>query len=195
MVLLIPTDCFVPMDVAIAVDNSDATTSSEFNNVKRFLKQFINQLASSEVRFSLLEYGNTANVITDFRRFRDQIYLENLINNIAKRNDSERRVDAALNTTKEEIFSLAGGIRHGHPRYLVFVSSGGPTAEFKVLEGAGKKLRDLGVTFVAIGTNRGVPGAFIQKLAGDSRFIYRAGEPSQLGAIVLEDLSRKMCTG
>ena len=183
------------MDVAIAVDNSDATTSSEFNNVKRFLKQFINQLASSEVRFSLLEYGNTANVITDFRRFRDQIYLENLINNIAKHNDSERRVDAALNTTKEEIFSLAGGIRHGHPRYLVFVSSGGPTAEFKVLEGAGKKLRDLGVTFVAIGTNRGVPGAFIQKLAGDSRFIYRAAEPSQLGAIVLEDLSRKMCTG
>ena len=195
MVLLIPTDCFVPMDVAIAVDNSDATTSSEFNNVKRFLKQFINQLASSEVRFSLLEYGNTANVITDFRRFRDQIYLENLIDNIAKRNDSERRVDAALNTTKEDIFSLAGGFRHGHPRYLVFVSSGGPTAEFNVREGAGKKLRDLGVTFVAIGTNRGVPGAFIQKLAGDSRFIYRAGEPSQLGAIVLEDLSRKMCTG
>lgn len=183
------------MDVAIAVDNSDSITSSDFNKVKRFLKQFIHQIGSSEVRFSLLEYGSSASVITDFRKPPDQIYLENIIDNMAKRDDSDRRVDIALETAKEKLFSLEGAMRHGHPRYLVFVSSGGPTAEFNVLEGAAKQLRDQGVTFVAIGTNRDVPGAFMQKLAGDSRFIYRAEEPGELGTLVLSDLSRKLCSG
>lgn len=189
------TDCFVPMDVAIAVENSDIITSSEFNDVKFFLKQLIRRVSSSEIRFSLLEYGDTASVLTDFRKSPDQLYMEDLIDNMAKREDSKRRVDLALETIKEKIFSLEGGMRQGHPQYLIFVSSGDSTADFNVLEGAGKQLRDLGVTLVAIGTNRDVPGELMQKLAGDSRFIYTAEDPRELGDLVLGDLSNKMCSG
>lgn len=183
------------MDIAIAVDNSDSLTTSDFDNTKRFLKQLVRRFPSPEIRFSLLEYGASANVLTDFRKYRDQIQLEILIDNMGKRVDSERRVDIALETIKDEIFSLQGGMRHGHPRYLLFVSSDESTANFSVLEGAGKQLRDLGVTIVAIGTNRDVPEEFMQKLADDRRFIYKAEEPGKLGDLVLKDLSRKMCSG
>ena len=183
------------MDIAIAVDNSDSLTTSDFNNIKRFLKQLVRRFPSPETRFSLLEYGASATVLTDFRKYRDQIQLEILIENMEKRVDSERRVDIALETIKDEIFSLQGAMRQGHPRYLLFVSSNDSTANFSVLEGAGKKLRDLGVNIVAIGTNRDVPEEFMEKLAGDRRFIYKAEEPGELGELVLEDLSREMCSG
>jgi len=183
------------VDIAIAVDNSDSLTTGDFDNTKRFLKKLVRRFPSPEIRFSLLEYGASATVLTDFRKYRDQIQLENLIDNMEKRADPERRVDIALETIKDEIFSLQGGIRHGHPRYLLFVSSDDSTANFSVLEGAGKQLRDLGVTIVAIGTNRDVSDEFMQELAGDRRFIYKVGEPGELGDLVVRDLSRKMCSG
>ena len=183
------------MDIAIAVDNSDSLTTSDFENIKRFLKQLVRGFPSPEIRFSLLEYGDSATVLTDFRRYRDQIQLEKLIDDMEKGVSPERRVDIALQTIKDEIFSLQGGMRHGHPRYLLFVSSDGSTADFSVLEGAGKQLRDLGVTIVAIGTNRDVPEEFMQKLAGDRSLIYKAEGPGELGDLVLEELSRKMCSG
>lgn len=183
------------MDIAIAVENSDTVTSSDFNNIKRFLKQLVRRFASPDIRFSLLEYGDSATVLADFRKSWDQISLENLIDNMEKRADSGRRVDIALATIKEKIFSLEGGMRQGHPRYLLFVSSDDSTADFSVQDGPGKQLKDLDVTFVAIGTNRDVPGEFLQKIAADVRFIYIAEEPSELGALVLGDLSQQMCTG
>ena len=191
----IPIGCFVPVDIAIAVENSDAVTSSDFNNIKRFLKQLVRRFASPDIRFSLLEYGDSANVLTDFRKSQDQVSLENLIDSMGKRVDSERRVDIALETIKKEIFSLQGGMRQGLPRYLLFVSSDDSTTDFSVQDGPGKQLRDLGVTFVAIGTNRDVPAEFLQRIAGDSRFIYTAEEPSELGSLVLGDLSQQMCSG
>lgn len=143
----------------------------------------------------MLEYGDSATVLTDFRKYRDQIQLENLIDNMEKGVSPERRVDIALETIKDEVFSLQGGLRHGHPRYLLFVSSDDSTANFSVLEGGGKQLRDLGVTIVAVGTNRDVPEEFLQKLAGDRSFVYKAEEPGQLGDLVLGELSRAMCSG
>lgn len=194
-IFFISTGCFVPADIAIAVDNSDSSTTSDFDNIKRFLKQLVRRFPSPEIRFSLLEYGASATVLTDFRKYRDQIQLETLIDNMDKRVDSERRVDIALDTIKDEIFSLQGAIRHGYPRYLLFVSSDDSTANFSVLEGAGKQLRDLGVNIVAIGTNRDIPEEFMEKLASDRRFIYKAEQPGELGELVLGDLSREMCSG
>ena len=187
----------MPMDVAIVIENSDALTTSAFNDVKTFLKTLIRSISSSEnnIHFSLLEYGNSAMLLTDFRKYRDQLYLENIIDNIAKREDLQRRVDIALNTTKEKIFSLEGGMRQGFPRFLIFVTSEDSTSDFNLLEGAGKQLRDLGVTVVAIGTNRNIPSSFLQKLAGDSSFVYKADEANELSALVLGDLSYKMCAG
>ena len=183
------------MDIAVAVDNSDIITNSDFNNIKRFLKQLVRRFASPDIRISLLEYGDSATVLADFRKSVDQISLESLIDSIGKSSDSERKVDNALETIKEKIFSLEGGMRPGHPRYLIFVSSGDSTTDFSVQDGPGKQLQDLGVTFVAIGTNRNVPGEFLQKIAGDSRFIYNAEEASELGNLVLGDLSQQMCSG
>ena len=186
------------MDVAFAVENSDAIKSNDFNDVKTFVKQLIRRISSSEniVHFSLLEYGDNATVLTDFRKYRDQLFLENLIDNMAKRVDSQRRVDIALETTKEKIFSLKGGMRQGYPRYLILVASDESTADFNLLEGAGKELRDLGVTVIAIGTNRNVPYAFLQKLTtGNDRFLYKADAANELSGLVLDDLTYKMCAG
>jgi len=185
------------MDVAIAVDNSDAVTSDEFSDVKRFVKKLIRRISSSEnnIHFSLLEYGDNATVLTDFRKYRDQLFLENLLDNMVKRDDSQRRVDVALELTKGKIFSLKGGMRQGYPRFLIFVTSGDSTKDFNALDGAWKERRNLGVTVVAIGTKRNVPEAFLQKLAGDSRFIYKADVANELSGLVLGDLTSKMCAG
>lgn len=185
------------MDVAFALENSNAIKSNDFNAVKRLVKQLIRRISSSEniVHFSLLEYGDNATVLTDFRKYRDQLFLENLIDNMAKREDSQRRVDITLQTTKEKIFSLKGGMRQGYPRYLILVASDESTANFNFLEGAGKELRDLGVTVVAIGTNRNVPYSFLQKLTGNGRFLYKADAANELSGLVLDDLTFEMCSG
>lgn len=184
------------MDVAIAIENSRTTTSSAFNDVKTFLKRLIRSISSSEnnIHFSLLEYGNNATVLTDFRKYRDEPYLEKIIDNIPKRNDSQRRVDIALNTTKEKIFSLEGGMRQGYPRFLIFIASNDSTSTFSFHEGAAKQLRDLGVTIVAIATNRNIPRSFLEKLAGNSSFVYKANEANEMSE-VLSDLTNKMSAG
>ena len=184
------------MDVAIAIENSRTTTSSAFNDVKTFLKRLIRSISSSEnnIHFSLLEYGNNATVLTDFRKYRDEPYLEKIIDNIPKRNDSQRRVDIALNTTKEKIFSLEGGMRQGYPRFLIFIASNDSTSTFSLHEGAAKQLRDLGVTIVAIGTNRNIPRSFLEKLAGNGSFVYKANEANEMSE-VLSDLTNKMSAG
>lgn len=184
------------MDVAIAIENSRTTTSSTFNDVKTFLKRLIRSISSSEnnIHFSLLEYGNNATVLTDFRKYRDESYLEKIIDDIPKRNDSQRRVDIALNTTKEKIFSLEGGMRQGYPRFLIFIASNDSTSTFSLHEGAAKQLRDLGVTIVAIGTNRNIPRSFLEKLAGNGSFVYKANEANEMSE-VLSDLTNKMSAG
>lgn len=185
------------MDVAIAVENSDAIKESDYDDIKRFIKQLIRQMSSSEnsVHFALLEYGNNATVLTDFRKFRGQSFLENLVDNMAKQEDSQKRMDVALRTVKEKVFSLDGGMRQGHPRFLIFIVSDDSTAEFDFVEGAGKELRDMDVAGVAIGTNRNVPDKFLDKLTDDSRFVYKADVASEMGGLVLGDLIFKMCKG
>lgn len=185
------------MDVAIAVENSDAIKESDYDDIKRFIKQLIRQMSSSEnsVHFALLEYGNNATVLTDFRKFRGQPFLENLVDNMAKQEDSQKRMDVALRTVKEKVFSLDGGMRQGHPRFIIFIVSDESTAEFDFVEGAGKELRDMDVTSVAIGTNRNVPDKFLDKLTDDSRFVYKADVANEMGGLVLGDLIFKMCKG
>ena len=186
----------MPLDVAIAVENSDAVRGSDFNEIKRFVKKLIRRLSSSENNnhFALLEYGENATILTDFRKYRDQRFLEDLIDNVTKREVSQRRVDIALESIKENIFSLKGGMRQV-PRYLIFVASDESTADFNVFEGAGKELGTLGVTFVAIGTKRAVPGEFLQKLSGYNSLVYKADVPNELSGLVLDDLIYKMCVG
>lgn len=184
------------MDVAIAIENSGALGSSDFNDVKRFAKKLIRRLSSSEnnIHFALLEYGENATVLTDFRKYRDQLFLENLIDNITKREDSQKRVDVALESVKENIFSLKGGMRQV-PRFLIFIASDESTSDFNGGDGAAKELRAMDVMVVAIATNGDVSDAFLEKLSGFNSLVYKADVANELSGLVLGDLSYKLCGG
>lgn len=47
-----------------------------------------------------------------------------LIDNLPKTNDPQRKVDVALAAVIRDFFSLEGGTRRGHPRYLILISTG-----------------------------------------------------------------------
>lgn len=125
--------------MAFAVDNSNTLLTPDLNNVKKFIKNLIRPYANSEndIHFGLMTYAGTTRKITEgFRRFRSENDLQKMIDGLAITRDPERKVDMAMQSASSEFFSMEGGTRHGHPRFLVFLTTSGTSLEsanFKVM--------------------------------------------------------------
>lgn len=189
-------DCFVTMDVALAIDSSSDISDADFNQVKSFTAHLIHSLANAEnaIRFGLMQYSQQAKTLVSFLRITTETTLKSIVEKMQKLPENSRRVDIALATMSTEIFSLAGGMRQGHPRYAVFITSGTTSADSEDLTKASGELRKLGVNVVAIGVNSGVDGRFLDALSTEQKFSFPLRSSTELQTL-WPRLARQMCNG
>ena len=182
------------MDIAFALDTSESTSSFDFRNMKIFAKRLINTMANSEnnIHFGVMEFGENAQTLLNFREYRSEPHVRNVIEKIEKGSSSKMRLDKALGVAHQEIFSLAGGIRQGFPRYLVFLLSDSSSNGFEDIAKATKSLTEAGVTVVAIGINEAVEGDVLRALASDKDHFFRGDTSAELNAL-LPTLQGRLC--
>ncbi|EDO40326.1 predicted protein [Nematostella vectensis] len=188
-------NCFITMDVALVIDSSAAVSDEDFEKVKKFAIRIVHGIADAEnsIHFGLVQYGEKATTIVDFNKIMPNSALRETIKALTKNNDPTRRVDLTLETVKKDLFSLEGGMRQGHPRFVVFITAGGTDAASKDLAVASKPLRDLGVNIIALGINSGVDKAFLNSLATKSSLAFSASSADQLG-VQREAVEKAMCS-
>ena len=85
-------------------------------------------------------------------------------------------------------------MRHGQPRYVIFITGGDTDPGSKDLVEASQALRDLDVNIIALGINSAVSSAFLSKLATDSRFVFSAASADALAAERLK-IEQEICHG
>jgi hypothetical protein len=169
------------MDVAIAMDVTSGITDEDFNNQKSIATRIINSFSDAEnsIHYGLLKYAETAQVISDFNRKASYNQLKEAVKGLKKSGEGERRIDVALQTISQGIFSLEGGMRQGHPRNVIFFTSGTSSAASEDLGKASKDLRALGVNIIAVGLKNANPG-FLKSLATEERFAFKAATPEEV---------------
>ena len=186
----------IPMDIGIVIDSSEAVTDSEFQDIKTFAKRLVYEIADAEnnIHFGLMTYAGQPKTIVDFRQLLSQRELNSEIDKLTRETDPQRRIDLALRGAKKDLFSLEGGIRQGHPRHLIFLTSGESSSGSEPIDVAAKDLDTLDVTRVAVGINRNVNVNHLRGLASENRFVFTANQASALVS-KLGDMRRKLCGG
>lgn len=184
------------MDVGIAIDNSKGVSNSDFQEVKNFAKQLVYEIADAEnnIHFGLMTFSSQPKTQVNFRRILSQSQMNTAIDKLVLGRDNQRRIDRVLRGAKKDLFSLEGGVRQGHPRRLIILTSDESSPGSEPIEEAAKDLNDLEVTRVAIGINRNVDLNYLRRLASENRFAYRANQASDLISN-LDNLRRNLCEG
>lgn len=183
------------MDVAIAIDTASDVTEEDFKQVKLFTTSLIHSLSDAEnaIRFGIIQYGEQAKTLTNFHQLTTEANLKSMLDNMEKSSGINRRVDVALKTMKSQLFSLEGGMRQGHPRYAIFITSGATSSESEDLTKASGELRKLGVNVIAVGINNGVDTGFLVQLATEKKFVFSFKSSSELQTLWTK-LEGQMCS-
>lgn len=92
------------------------------------------------------------------------------------------------------VCSLEGGIRQGHPRYVIFITGGDTDAASTSLAKASAALRGLNVNILAVGINSGVSNAFLGSLASNPKYVYSAASSDALTDVRLK-IEKEICHG
>ena len=183
------------MDVGILIDSSAGQSPKDFQEVKTFAKSLIHELADSEndIKIGLVQYDSNGRVIRDFNGIQSANELTRDVDGMTRGESPQRRLDLALQAARKDLFSLKGGMRQGHPRQLLVISSGdSPTSES--FADAVKALDKVKVNRYAIGTNSAVDISFLRSLASENGNVFKANRPEQLKGQV-STIQQRMCQG
>ncbi|EDO40880.1 predicted protein [Nematostella vectensis] len=179
-------NCFVPFEMAIAMDASETVSRQDFVRMKSFVRDLMWPNANSEnnIHFGLMTFAGTTKKVTEgFRKFRSEQELDELLDKIEKTQDPQRRVDKTFKFASKEFFSMEGGTRHGHERYLLVLASDATSPGSGDLNEAAKDLDLLNVKRIAVATNSDVQSTFLRAVASDDKYVYQAKSTDELGQV------------
>lgn len=182
------------MDIALAVDTT--VGAADLPAIKTFTKDLVASIADSEntIHFSILTYADTSKTLGNFREYSSQQKLSKMIDSISASPGKDARVDIAVAGIEKDLFSLEGGMRQGHPRYAIFISSGGNSAASAKLSDASKGLKKLKVNMVSVATSGGVDDTFADDLAAPKNLRFKAPSAAALPGIV-QNIRKELCKG
>ena len=116
--------CDIAVDLGFVVDASTSITPTNFNRIKSFMKDLLNEFDIQEggTHVAAIAFGSTARMAFDFNQLqRRDLTSENLekrIDDIPQESGSNR-LDLALAMANDDMFSFAGGKRDKTPRVII----------------------------------------------------------------------------
>ena len=162
--------------------------------MKTAAKKIVDSFAVSQknTRFSLLLFSANAKVIFNLVRYDNAHEIKQAIDNMP-RLQGVTRIDKALMTAKEDIFSLKGFVRQERPMVLIVVTDGNTHSGSAPLEVAVKPLIDYGVSVMAVGIGPEVSDWELKKFARPDNIIRARNFDDLLPNIF--GLTQKICRG
>ncbi|XP_028390676.1 collagen alpha-2(I) chain-like [Dendronephthya gigantea] len=155
--------CDIAVDLGFVVDASTAITPSNFNRMKTFIKDLVNEFDIREggTHVAAIAFGDRARMVFDFNELQgSELTRANLAEKIdaIPQISGSNRMDLALTMAKDNMFSFAGGKRDKTPRFLVIVTDGIGnewSQNFGDLQELAKSLKDgqVEILVVAIGND------------------------------------------
>ena len=184
------------MDVALAIDTSNALSVEDFQEVKRFAKQLTNAYANSEnnVHFGVLQFSEDAQTMLNFREYKSEHDVWAVLDGLERTGNAARRVDNALRLALEEVLSLEGGVRQGHPRYLIVFISGNPSSTDEELSKAAEAIKAYNVTVITMNVGPRVDSKTLLRIASGREFLFGVGNAAELINLA-PTLQTRLCHG
>ena len=108
------------------VDASTSITPANFNKIKTFIKDLVNEFDIREggTHVAAIAFGDQARMIFDFNQLQgDDLTRENLGKKIdaIPQISGSNRLDLALTKANEDMFSFSGGKRDKTPRVILLL--------------------------------------------------------------------------
>lgn len=179
------------MEIALAIDTSD---SANLPAIKEFAKKLVTAVADTEnaIHFSVMGYADTPTTMSTLGEYLSKQQTHGMIDAMSV-GAGEPRVDLALAELRKAHFSLEGGVRQGHPRFALFITSKGNSPSSGDLAAPTQALSDVNVNIAAVGTN-GAVGSFVDSLVSKSEFAYKANSPAELQGLIT-GMKLSLCPG
>ena len=184
------------MDVALAIDTSNALSVEDFQGIKTFAKQLMNAGANSEnnVHFGVLQFSEDAQTMLNFREYKSEHDVWAVLDGLEQTGNAARRVDEALRLALEEVLSLEGGVRQGHPRYLIVFISGNPSSTDEELSKAAEAIKAYNVTVIVINIGARVDSETLLRIASGREFLFGVENAAELRSRA-PTLQKSLCHG
>ena len=184
------------MDVGIIIDISESITAANLKDTKTFVKSLVSGFANAEnsVRVGIMTFDRVSRVIARFDESLSENNIRAVVDGISIGNGPPVRMESLVTSVKEQLFSLEGGVRQGHPRKVIFLTSGASSWKTKSLEKSLAGLDGLGLTRLAVGIASNVQRELLQSLASANNLAFQVTKTSQLSSFV-PDIQGKLCEG
>ena len=113
--------CNIAVDLGILVDASTSITPNNFNKMKSFLKDLVNEFDIREggTHVAAIVFADQPRLVFDFNELRDSaLTRDNVATKIGRipQISGANRIDLALAKANADVFSLNGGLRRNAPR-------------------------------------------------------------------------------
>ncbi|XP_006883460.1 PREDICTED: collagen alpha-5(VI) chain [Elephantulus edwardii] len=137
-------------DVIFLCDGSDKVSDSQFDTMKTFVSDLIDDFdtQSQRIKVGMAQFGSRYQEIIDLDSSWDKVQMMTWLQTIGK-STGDPRMDIALRNVRYMFDSSAGGRRNaGVPQTLLVITSGRPLHN---VTNAVKTLRDQGICVLALG--------------------------------------------
>ncbi|XP_060600216.1 uncharacterized protein LOC132753729 isoform X4 [Ruditapes philippinarum] len=160
-------DCEAQADIVFLLDSSGSVGSSNFQKVKSFVHDLMNSfnIGPTSVQVGVDTFQSSVKSEFNMNTYHDRQSIQDAINKIPYHSGGTNTAKA-ITFMNTDSFSAAHGDRPNVPNVAIVVTDGKSSSATATAAEA-KKLRDAGVTVLAIGVGSGVSKAELNAIATD----------------------------
>ncbi|KAM7329411.1 hypothetical protein ACRRTK_011024 [Alexandromys fortis] len=111
------------MDIVFLIDGSGSIDQSDFSQMKAFVKKLMDQFASTNTSFSLMQYSNILKTHFTFTKFRSSLNPQSLVDSIVQLQGLTFTATAIQEVVKE-LFHSKNGARKNAKKILIVITDG-----------------------------------------------------------------------
>ncbi|XP_065057186.1 vitrin-like isoform X2 [Rhopilema esculentum] len=159
------------MDIGIIMDASSSVRRKNYNKMKLFIKDMVNDFEISEknVRFGIIHYSNYARLDFSFndRRFHNRNNLKAKIDSIVY-SYGGTRTDRALRLASRKLFCLSCS-RVKARKVLIVITDGNTNRSSESLERASRYMKEQNVIILSLGIGNRISMSELLEIASEPK--------------------------
>ena len=188
--------CRRPVDIAFAIDASGSVGAWGYNQEKNFVRNTVARFGISRpgTHAAVIVYSSKAEVAISLTQYTSYWSFHRAVSKISYPG-GVTRIDLALKTAADEVFSGDGGSRSNVPKILIVMTDGYQTrtANSIRLDKAVLPLRAKGVQVYAFAIGQYIREYELRLIVEKPAHIFRSNRFSQLGNVI-SALATTACT-
>ena len=179
------------MDLAFAVDGSNSMTTSEFNEIRQFIKTTINQfpVSKQDTHVALLEYSDSIDLKFGFLAHTNKAELLRAVDQMTPSGGRGVQTDQVL-AEANQLFTPSAASRPGVPKVLVIITDDVSTGT-RPLSRVAEPFKEAGINVFVVGVGSRVKPEDWRDVVSTEGDVIKVDRPDQTITVV-DDIERKI---